>query len=80
MQHDYPWKKYRTLKDKALPKVCIPLLAIVLKIRVLSRDTIDREISCDSRYMLATIDRVGKALRQKIWWVKLEDIVFSNYG
>ena len=49
-------QKYRIHKEKALPKVCIPLSALVLKVRVLAGDTVERDISCDSTYMLATID------------------------
>ena len=69
-------QKYRVDKDKSLPKVCIPLSALVLKVRVLEGDTVERDISCDSKYMLAAIDRVGKALREKMWWIAKEDEIF----
>ena len=60
-------QKYRIHKENARPKVCIPISALVLKVRVLAGDTFERDISCDSTYMLAAIDRVGKSLRQKMW-------------
>ena len=68
---------YRNEKDKTLPEEFIPLSALVLKVRMAEGDTIEKDISCDSNYMLAAIDRVGKALRDKMWWVKIEDENFK---
>ena len=41
-----------------------------------ARDTIEKDMSCNSIYMLDMINRVGKVLREKMWWVKIEDEIF----
>ena len=67
---------YRNEKNKNLPEEFIPLSALVLKVRMAEGDMIEKDISCDSNYMMAAIDRVGKALRQKMWWVKIDEEIF----
>ena len=47
---------YRNYKDKMLLQECIPLSAMVLKVRVMAGDTIEKDISCDSINMLAAIN------------------------
>jgi hypothetical protein len=67
---------YRNEKDKTLPEEFIPLSALILKVRMAAGDTIEKDTTCDSKYMLSAIDRVGKALRDKMWWVRIEDEIF----
>ncbi len=49
---------YRNEKDKTLSEEFIPLSALVLKIRMAAGDTIEKDISCASKYMLAAINMV----------------------
>ena len=38
-------------------------------------DKVERDTSCDSTYMLGSMDRVGKAIRTKMSWVDNEKTI-----
>ena len=52
----------RTNEDKNLSEIALAINAINLRVRYITGDEIEKYCSCDSTYMLSTMDRVGKAM------------------
>ena len=46
---------------------------IMLKVRYKEGDIVDEDCSCDSNYMLSTMIRVRKAIREKFHWVPMHE-------
>jgi len=54
-----------TDSDKDLPECKLSIHDITLKVRYIVGDEIEKDCSCDSKYMLSAMERVGTAMRQK---------------
>ena len=71
--------KFRTNEDKDVPETPLTLNAINLRVRYHIGDEVEKDCSCDSTYMLSAMNRVGIAMRQKIFLGKHEpSIIFDN--
>ena len=56
---------------------------VKLRVRMEVGDKIERDCSCDSKYMLSAMDRVGAAVRKSFSWIPPEEncyIVMDNAG
>jgi len=51
-------------------KVKVELSDIEIGVRYQKKDKITKDVSCDSKWMLETMDEVGKAIRAAYHWVK----------
>ena len=73
----------RTEDDKTLPAREVTIADVNLHVRHQYGDTHEVDCSCDSKYMLSAMDRVGKAIRQAYHWVSINQscyIVMDNAG
>ena len=61
--------------DELLDDNYFKLSEISLKIRYQMHDTIE-DCSCDSEYMLSTMNRIGKVIRQNFHWVRIDELVY----
>ena len=52
------------------------LSEISLKVRNQEHDTVEKDCSCDSEYMLSAMNRVGEAIRQSFHWVPIDELVY----
>ena len=63
--------------------VPVTLEDVILQVRYRAGDEIEEDISCDSKFMLGVMDRVGKALRESFYWVTPNEwiyLVMDNAG
>ena len=77
----YIGRKIKLLKGK--PEVELLLTDLVLCVKTIVGDEREEDISCDSHYMKAVMNRLGIVMRQKFWWVKSETkmyVVMDNAG
>ena len=63
-------------RDKDLDKIPITVNDLKLKVRYCAGDYIIRDCSCDSSYMRLAMNRVGKVMREKYYWVKKETAIY----
>ena len=47
-----------------------------LKARYQEHATVEQGYSCDSEYMLSTVNRVGEAIRQNLRWVPIDELIY----
>ena len=52
------------------------LSEISLKVRNQEHDTVEKDCSCDSEYMLSAMNRVGEAICQSFHWVPIDELVY----
>ena len=63
--------KIRDKKDKNLPERNITLSGLTMKVQYEKGELMKVDCSCDTAFMLQTVDEVGRSIREKIKWVKL---------
>ena len=66
----------QTTRDKILDQVPVTINDLKLKVRYSTGDYVTRDCSCDSAYMREVMHRVGKAMREKYYWVKKETVLY----
>ena len=69
--------------EKKAPPIKLTIQDLILKVRYLDKDVVKRDCSCDSRYILSTMDRVGKAMRKLYHWIDINVViclVMNNAG
>ena len=49
---------------------------IILKVRYKEHDTVEKDCSYDSEYMLSTMNIVGEVIRQNFHWVPIDELVY----
>ena len=54
----------------------LELSEINLKVRYLENDTVEEDCSCDLQFLLFAMTRVGEAIRQKLHWVPMDELVY----
>ena len=47
-----------------------------LKVRYQEQDTVEKDRSCDSEYMLSAINRVGEVICQNFHWVPIDELIY----
>ena len=52
------------------------LSKISLKERYQEHDTVEKDCSCDSEYLLSAMNRVGEVIRQSFHWVPIDELVY----
>ena len=57
--------EHRDNQDTTLPIVPLSIYGIHMKVQYQQGDIIDKECTCDSKYMLSAMRRVGIALRTR---------------
>ena len=62
--------------DELLDDNHFKLSEISLKVRNQEHDTVEKDCSCDSEYMLSAMNRVGEAIRQSFHWVPIDELVY----
>ena len=62
--------------DKNVPPVKLTIPDLILKVRYLVGDVVGRDLLCDSKYMLSTMDRVGKAMRKPYHWIDMNIVIY----
>ena len=75
--------EYRVNADKSVPAVPLQLVDLKLKVRYKVDDIIERDTTCDSKYMLEAMRRVAVNMRSKLFWVKMSTplyLVMDNAG
>ena len=75
-------QKYKIKVKKNLPSSFLTLEALVLKVRHTMGNIIEIDTSCEFKYMLAAMDQVSIALREKMNWLKRSEffLVVNNAG
>ena len=68
--------EHRDNQDTTLPIVPLSIYGIHMKVQYQQGDIIDKECTCDSKYMLLTICCVGVALRISCHWMSLTIIIY----
>ena len=56
---------YRSNESKNVPKTYVMIDSLVLNVRHLTRDTVENYVTFNTKYMLSSMERVGKVLREK---------------
>ena len=64
--------KIRKNDDSNIPPINIVIDDIEIKVRQQLGDEVEEDASCDSNFMLTAMDRVGKAIRAKYYWIPKE--------
>ena len=75
--------RIRKNDDSNLPNSLLHLDDINVKVRHIVGDEIEEDASCDSKYMIQAMDRVGKAIRRSYTWVPMTQrcyLVMDNAG
>ena len=67
---------FRTDAEKDLPESQLSINDVILKVRYILGDEIEKDCSCDSKYMLSAMERVGRAMRQKYYWISMNEALF----
>ena len=70
-------------RDPSVPAVPVSIEEVCLRVRLQIGDTIERDCSCDSEYMVGAMDRVGRAVRDAYHWIPRDQpcyIVMDNAG
>ena len=73
----------RTNNDKNVPPRSVMLQDVKVQVRHQYGDSHEVDCSCDSKYMLSAMDRIGKAIRNAYHWVSRDQscyIVMDNAG
>lgn len=73
----------RVDRDPTVPARPIAIEDVSLRVRLKIGDTIEKDVSCDSEYMLSAMDRVGQAIRNAYSWIGMNCacyIVMDNAG
>jgi len=65
-------------EDSNVPPIDVIHEDIFIKVRVEKGEIIEVDCSCDSEYMLAAMDRVGKAIRLAFHWIPKEVLCYLN--
>ena len=69
--------------DPAEPSRALTLSDLIIKVYYHGNDTIKMDVNCDSAYMLAAMDCVGKSIRAAYHWVPATEpcyLVMDNVG
>ena len=67
-------------ENSNVPSIDVTQGDILIKVRVEKGEIVEVDCLCDSEYMLAAMDRVGKAIRLSFHWIPKEELcncVFS---
>ena len=75
--------RIRRNDDSNSPDSLLKLEDITVKVRQIIGDEIEEDASCDSKYMIGAMDRVGKAIRKSYAWVPMTQkcyLVMDNAG
>ena len=75
--------KIRTEDDKNVPPRSVTIQDVKVQVRHKYGDSHEVDCSCDSKYMLSAMDRIGKAIRNVYHWVNIDQacyIVMDNTG
>ena len=67
---------YGCIAIKNLPSIPLTLNDLHLKVRYNAGDKIERDVSCDSTYMLSTMRQVGIAMRETCYWVRNDILLY----
>ena len=59
--------EYRVNADKSIPAVPLQLMNLKLKVRYKVGDIIERDTTCDPKYMSETMRRVAVSMRSKFF-------------
>ena len=74
---------YISNESKNVQKTYVMIETLVLKIRHLVVDIVENDVTCDTKYMLSTMDRVENILREKVHWASMDDdiyLIMNNNG
>ena len=64
---------HKNIEGETLP---VTLDAIELFVSIRAGDELDRDVTCDSAFMLEEMPKVGKALRERFHWVLQKEKIF----
>ena len=65
-------------EDSNIPPIDVIHGDILIKVRVEKGEIVEVDCLCDSEYMLAVMDRVGKAIQLSFHWIPKEELCFLN--